>query len=86
MRFMIEEEVELAFMLIDGAETGRIKKIALKDWVVSPSLIFHIFHSFIDLHISSHGVRRPTFWSIHVVILQCTMPYLSCSTSVAANE
>ncbi|KAK9904456.1 hypothetical protein M0R45_000681 [Rubus argutus] len=34
MRFLIKEEVDLAFMLIDEAETGRIKKRALKDWVV----------------------------------------------------
>ena len=42
MRFLIKEEVDLAFMLIEGAETGRINRQALTDWVVSPSLIFHI--------------------------------------------
>lgn len=36
MRFLIVEEVELAFMLIDGAETGRINRRALTDWVVRP--------------------------------------------------
>ncbi|KAK9904455.1 hypothetical protein M0R45_000680 [Rubus argutus] len=34
MRFLIKEEVDLAFMLIEGAETGRINRQALTDWVV----------------------------------------------------
>lgn len=34
LRFMIKEEVDLVFPLFEGAETGRIDKKALADWVV----------------------------------------------------
>ena len=34
LRFMIKEEVDLVFPLFEGAETGRIDRKALTDWVV----------------------------------------------------
>ncbi|XP_008220553.1 PREDICTED: mechanosensitive ion channel protein 10-like [Prunus mume] len=34
MRFMIKEEVDLVFPLFEGADTGRIDRKALTDWVV----------------------------------------------------
>ena len=33
-RFMIKEEVDLVFPLFEGAETGRIDRKALTNWVV----------------------------------------------------
>lgn len=33
-RFMIKEEVDLVFPLIDVAETGQIDRKALTEWVV----------------------------------------------------
>lgn len=33
-RFMIKEEVDLVFPLIEGSETGRIDRKALTNWVV----------------------------------------------------
>ena len=33
-RFMIKEEVDLVFSLFEGAETGRIDRKALTNWVV----------------------------------------------------
>lgn len=46
MRFMIKEEVDLVFPLLDGADTGRIDRNALTDWVVRPFIFicldFHI--------------------------------------------
>ncbi|GMY28932.1 mechanosensitive ion channel protein 10 [Fagus crenata] len=34
LRFMIKEEVDLVFPLFEGAETGRIDRKALTDWVI----------------------------------------------------
>jgi hypothetical protein len=34
MRFMIKEEVDLVFPLLEGGETGRIDRKDLTDWVV----------------------------------------------------
>jgi hypothetical protein len=87
MRFLIKEEVDLAFMLIDEAETGRIKKRALKDWVVSP-LIFRIciyVYSINSLNVVMEFVDLLLGHS-YVFILQRTTPYISCSISVGANE
>lgn len=33
-RFMIKEEVDLIFPLLEGHETGHIERKALTDWVV----------------------------------------------------
>lgn len=35
LRFMIREEVDIVFPLFEGAESGRIERKALTDWVVS---------------------------------------------------
>lgn len=42
MRFMIKEEVDLVFPLLEGSDKGQIGREALTDWVVRP-LLFSIF-------------------------------------------
>ena len=40
-KFLTEEEVQTIFPLFDGAlETGKIKKSAFRDWVVSSLILF----------------------------------------------
>lgn len=34
LRFMVKEEVDLVFPLLEGGETGRIDRKDLTDWVV----------------------------------------------------
>lgn len=41
-RFMIKEEVEFVFPIIDMAETGQIDRKALTEWVVSSTLPFSV--------------------------------------------
>lgn len=39
-RFMIKEEVDLVFPLMDVADTGRIDRKSLMDWVVRSFFFF----------------------------------------------
>lgn len=57
LRFMIKEEVNLVFPLLEGSETGRIDRKALTNWVVMDFMFVHL-----KFFVSCRGSKLYLIW------------------------
>jgi hypothetical protein len=71
MRFMIKEEVDLVFPLLEGGETGRIDRKDLTDWVVRqfPFVLLKFLVRFAVFALSFESLRSYHAFSPRVLFL-----------------